>query len=136
VDDSIEGARAERESCAGCHEEGRAALKALTAGALLGVAEAANGDVCEDDLTTGLLRDVEAGPAATGADVQEPPAGTKIEALTEEVGLGDGGVAPDTEVGAVDLLLHEEIRAGLSLAVDLREALRGTTRVSGPISHG
>ena len=59
-----------------------------------------SGRSVSDDRAAGRRRQVEAGPAATGADVEQPVTRTQAEAIGEIVGLGDRRVPVRTPIGA------------------------------------
>ena len=67
---------------------------------------------------------VEPGPALTGADIQQPPAGAEVEEVDEFVDLGEGRVA----VGPVVAAQGEQ----LDLVADKQGALREVFRLLRP----
>src|SRR3546814_14970723 len=71
------------------HEGGAAPAEPLPAGADEGVAQSGEREVGEDDLAAGALGEIEAGPAAAGADVEEAHRRAEGKMIGQLVGLGD-----------------------------------------------
>jgi hypothetical protein len=71
VDDGVEAAGPEGQPAGGRHHHGRAGAKALGGGAVGGPPQSFQGQVGEDDPAAGGGRQVQAGPAPPGADVEQ-----------------------------------------------------------------
>ena len=103
----------------------------LRLGAVHRLAEAFEGHVGEHDLAAGTHGQVQAGPAAAGAEVEKPHSRSEPECGAEVVGLSHGGVAVGAPVAADDGLLDLAYDAGAVLAVAAGEQLAGVAFLTG-----
>jgi len=93
--DRIERTCPERLVGAGGRDDSRTILYALGPCALRGDLESLDRHVGADDRATSRLCEVQAGPAPTGADVEQSTTGAEVEQPTDLVGLLEGRVAID-----------------------------------------
>jgi len=121
VHDRVEDARLERGmACAGRHSGG-------TAGQLLAGGPghrrhpALDWDVGQHRLAAGAGGEVEARPAAPGAEIEQPHATSQLEHAGVRVGLGAAGVPVGAPVAADDRPLDLPGRAGFGCPVTFSE---------------
>jgi hypothetical protein len=140
VDDGIEGRGPERELTGAGVDAPRPRFEVLGGDAVSGDGQSFEREIGEQHRAPGRRRQVEAGPAAAGAQVEQEVTPTQAEPFGELVGLGDRRVAVRTPVTADDALLDlpHDVDALFPVAVGEAVAcllfLRGDHRAS--LSHG
>jgi hypothetical protein len=65
-----------------------------------------DGKVRKHDLTATLLREIQTRPSAAGPDIEQSPAGCKLQAVAKKIGLGNRGKAAGSPSCADDLALY------------------------------
>jgi len=105
VDDGIEDRGPEGEVAGAGVDAPRPRFEVLGGDAILGDGQSFEREIGEQHRASGRRRQVEAGPAAAGADVEQQVTPTQAEPFGELVGLGDRRVTVRTPVTADDALL-------------------------------